>query len=405
VARLVAVTVFAVPPTEDASSIEQIGRALAEGRGYTQPDGSPDTVLPPGVPALFSAAYAIFGSSSVAATSLQALIDLAGCLLLWAWIRRRMSSRAAMLTLALAVTSLTAIGAARIARGECVGTALLILAIAAFDTGRDRRSLPWLAASGVACGVLTLFRWNFSLLPLALAALLAFRRVPVRFRAIAVATLLGAYATILSPWLLRNYQLLGEPVLSTQSGITLYSSHFRTAGQPYGNNTRDETTMRAAQMPPLEGSHYLVAETVARLRAAPQKPFLAYPVKLFWLLQPFDWETLSWPVLGTRRFNLTYFGIVLLGLVGIRAAFQHHRELLVLLLLPLLYVAVLSFPFYGSPRFRGPAEPFLMPIAALGVETLIAAVRARRGALTPVIYASQSPEEPRENEASPAASR
>jgi hypothetical protein len=130
-------------------------------------------------------------------------------------------------------------------------------------------------------------------------------------------------------------------------------------------------------MPPLAGSQYLVAETVRRLKDEPLRLFTQYPVKIFWLLQPFDWETLSWPVLGTRSFNVTYFVISMLALFGVREALRRDRTLTLLLLLPLGYLALLSFPFYGSPRFRVPAEPFLTPLAALGAITVIKGLRRR----------------------------
>ena len=394
VLRLLAVTLFAVEPTQDAASIEQLGRALAEGRGYALADGIPDTVLPPGAPALIGALYGIFGPSRLAVTVSQGLFDLGACMILWFWIRQRLSPRMALFTLAFAVTSLSAIGSARIPRGECLGTALLVVALVSFDLSRTRTPLRWLAGAGIACGFLTLFRWNFSLLPLVLAPFLAFRQIPPRIRILSVAVFLTANAAIVAPWMLRNYLILGEPVLSTQTGITLYSSHFRAPGQPYGNNTHDAITERAALMPPLEGSHYLVKSTLRGLQDDPKRLVTQYPMKLFWLVQPFDWEILSWPVLGTRSFNATYFIVALMALLGLRDAVRQDRALTILLLLPIAYLAALSLPFYGSPRFRSPAEPFLMPLAAFGLAALIRKWRGTRAAsLSPSgSVDSQSPE-------------
>jgi hypothetical protein len=359
--RLAAVIAFPVAPTADAQGLESVGRHVAQGDGYIL-FGRIDTILPPGLPTLIGGVYRVFGPSPLAVAFVQAILDTGACAVLWLWMRRRLSPRLALVTLGLAAVSLSAIGATRILRGECMGAILLVLAAAAFDLGMANRRLTLLAGAGLATGLATMFRWNFSLFPIFLLPLLALRPAPWRWKGVAAALLLLGHGAILAPRLLRNQRLLGEPVLSTQSGITLYSSHIRSPGQPWGNNTDDEFTRKAKQMSPLEGSHYLSSLTVATLKRHPAMLFTQYPAKVFWLLVPFDWE-----VLRPRFFNFTYFAISVLALLGARAAWRADRDLTLLLALPLVYLILLSFPFYGSPRFRLPAEPLLTPLAAFGV--------------------------------------
>jgi 4-amino-4-deoxy-L-arabinose transferase-like glycosyltransferase len=374
--RLFAVFVFPVAPSADAAGIEEVGRSVAEGKGYLL-HGRPDTILPPGVPTLIALVYMAFGPHPTAVAVAQALLDTGACYVLWLWMRRRLSPRLALVTLGLAAVSLSAIGATRILRGECMGGVLLVVALALFDLGwSSSRRLLLMAGAGLVLGLATLFRWNFSLFPLFLLPLLAFRPGRWPAKAAAAGVMLAVFAAVLAPRLVRMQRLLGAPVLSSQSGITLYSSHVRTPGQPWGNNTDDDVVKRARTMPPLEGSNYLVAETKSVLRQDPARLFTQYPIKVFWLLVPFDWE-----VLGSRVFNVTYFAIAVLALLGARAAWRHDPHLTALLILPLAYLVVLCFPFYGSPRFRLPAEPMLTPLAAFGAVWLarLKSTSAQRG--------------------------
>jgi 4-amino-4-deoxy-L-arabinose transferase-like glycosyltransferase len=288
----------------------------------------------------------------------QALVDTGFCLLLWWWTRRRLGDKAALAALALSLVSLSAIGSVRLLRTEILAAWLLISAGMVLDLSRDaRRPLRWALAGGVLLGLLTLSRWQFSLFPgLVAIALFADKR-----RA-AAAVVLAAYVAVLAPWMLRNQRAVGAPVLSTQTGLTLYMSHFRNPGQSWGINTVDETTKTAANMDRLAANQFLIHETLTRLSAQPSIVIKKYPEKLFYLLVPFDWEVLR----TQRTFNATYFLVICLSLLGAGTLWRRDRRYFVALVLPLAYLIVMTLPFYGSPRFRLPVEPLFMPMAALG---------------------------------------
>jgi hypothetical protein len=369
-ARITAVFCFSVPPINDALAYHTLAAAMADGRGFVNATG-PETQFPPGLPFVISLGYRVLGPSVAAAGVIQSLFDIATCTLLWWWTRRRLGAEAALWALALAITSLSALASVRVLRADCLASLLIVASLASVDHALTVRRGAWFGAAGVLFGLLTLVRWQFSLLPLFALPLLGRR---AGRRALLWAPLVvGAYAVTLAPWLARNQRVLGAPVLSSQTGITLYSSHFRAPGQPYGNNTQDETTRRAFAMPPLAGSNFLVAETLHRLRARPSWLLRQYPIKLLYLFVPIDWE-----VIGNHVWNLTYLITAVLSLVGLGQAWRRYRELTLLWLLPILYLTVMALPFYGSPRFRLPAEPLLTPLAALGVLALRA--RWSRGA-------------------------
>jgi 4-amino-4-deoxy-L-arabinose transferase-like glycosyltransferase len=356
--RLTAAVAFPVTPTSDSWSYHLLGIALSTGRGLSQ-GGSPETVWAPAYPFLVSLVYGIFGARWVAVYVLQALVDVGFCLLLWWWTRRRLGAPAALIALGLALASLSAIGSVRLLRTEILAAWLLISAMMLLDLSRDRRrGLLWVGLAGLSLGLLTLSRWQFTLFP-GLVALWLFADKRRR----AAALVLGVYLAVLAPWMLRNQRLVGAPVLSTQTGLTLYMSHFRNPGQSWGINTIDDTTRKALTMDRLAGNRFLIHETLRRLAAQPWIVARKYPEKLFYLLVPFDWEVLR----ESRTFNATYFVVALLSLFGLRAAWQRDRRYLIALGLPLVYLIVMTLPFYGSPRFRLPCEPLLVPVAALGL--------------------------------------
>jgi 4-amino-4-deoxy-L-arabinose transferase-like glycosyltransferase len=357
--RLVAAAAFPVTPTSDSWSYHLLGMALAHGDGLAI-GGVPETVWAPGYPFLVSLVYRVAGAHWVAVYVVQAFADTGFCLLLWWWTRRRFGGPAALAALALSAVSLSAIGSVRLERTEILAAWLLLSAMMLLDLSRERPRL--LVAAGVVLGVLTLSRWQFSLFP----AFVALWLVADKRRA-AAGVVFAVYLLTLAPWMLRNQRVLGAPVLSTQTGLTLYMSHFRNPGQAWGVNTIDDTTRAAAAMDRLAGNNYLVHETLARLAAHPSIVIRKYPEKLFYLLVPFDWEVLR----TSRTFNATYFLVALLALFGLREAWQRDRRHLVALVLPLAYLVVMTLPFYGSPRFRLPVEPLLLPVAALGAFRLL----------------------------------
>ncbi len=363
--RLVAGVGYPVTPTSDSHAYHQLAASLAEGHGFTL-TGQPETVWAPAYPALVAAIYTVAGQSFVAVYVVQAFVDIGACLLLWWWTRRRAGARAALVTLALSAISISAIASVRLERTESLAAWLIVAAMALIDLARgSRREALLYASAGAVLGVLTLSRWQFSLFPLFVGGALVLDK---KWRAAAL--VVGVYLLALSPWLWRNYQALGAPVLSTQTGTTFYMSHFRNPGQPWGVKTYDDTTIAATKLGPLASNKVLVTETLRRLEAHPSIVVRAYPEKLFYLMVPFDWEVLR----DRRTFNPTYFLILLLALAGARAVWTDDRRWLVALTLPLAYLIVMTLPFYGSPRFRLPVEPLLAPIAAVG---LLRLARAR----------------------------
>ena len=357
--RLAAAVWFPLEPTADAAHYEALGRGLSQGQGFN------GAFRPPLYPAFIATVYWLAGSRLETVRIAQVIVDLGTCALLFWWAKRRLGSEPALLTLLVAGISLSAIGSVRVLMSECLASFFLAFVVIGFDLSlpdRDRIKISWLACVGLSAGLLTLTRGIMILFPFILLLCLLFEGISWRKKLGGGAVLLLCYVVVLAPWCVRNWTRLGSPVLTTQVGIAFYSSHVLNPGQPYGVLTTDSVTEQAAKLSPVAGSRFLTYETLRRLRENPWIAVKAYPWKLLSFWVPLDWE-----IIGGRTWNLPYIFILVFGIVGAKQLWKSKPRFVIHALLPLAYLCFMAFLFYGSPRFRLPAEPLLVPLTAAGI--------------------------------------
>ncbi len=179
-------------------------------------------------------------------------------------------------------------------------------------------------------------------------------RHPLRWRA--AGAFVAAAALTLSPWILRNALVLGAPVLTTQGGITLYSSYRPPDGKILGVLVQDDEVRSAQARGEVEADRQLTA-TAFRLavsRPAETLRLALLKVAFFWV--PIDWEVRQPP----GRLDPVFLFALPFAVWG---AVRERR-----LLLPcciLAGVTVFSAAVYGSPRLRLPYEPLVALLAAV----------------------------------------
>ena len=221
----------------EAMELAQVGRALAQGKGFTTqclrpvdiavlPAGTPPAHWPdlrhgPVYPLLLAIGFALV-HRSFAATSfayapeqsvilpLGILLTMAAGLLLYRLGLRLFTPRTAVVaTVAYFFSDVVladSLSGTPLPLLTSLTAAAFLAASHAADRRRDgqpmRRWLVPLVAAGVACGLAVLTRYAMVVLPVAVAAFIAVRLD--RGRGAALAVLIGVAGLVVAPWLVRN---------------------------------------------------------------------------------------------------------------------------------------------------------------------------------------------------------
>lgn len=335
------------PPAEaDAADYLRLARDLRSGQGYVDPAGRPSAFRPP----LYPLFLALTGPEPRLAAAIQSALGASNCLLTVALASRFVPGPASwMAGLLLALDPVSA-AASSVLLSEVPYQTLFLLMLLALDAGRTPRRA---ALSGLLGGLGLLVRTAALPVVAALAAVWI-RRDPPRVRA-CLSFLAGA-ALAVSPWLLRNAVVMGAPVLSTQGGITLYSSYRPPEGRIFGVLVRDDEVTSAEAEGEVAADRRLTLSAVRLAAAHPLRSLRLAVLKVAFLWVPIDWEIRRPP----GSLSPVYLFALPLAAWGLAARPRRFPPIPLLLLVLTLFSAVV----YGSPRLRLPYDPLVYVLAA-----------------------------------------
>ncbi len=366
-------------PIGDAADYHQIATSLADGRGYVNAAGEPTAWRPPGYPAFLSLIYRIIGPSVAAATVVQSFVGALTVLMLIMFGSTILNHIESFIAGVLAAVYPGLVWLPRLLLSENLSLLLTLTMLWAVAMYLKSRRVAWLVLFGAAGGLNTLVRGGNLALTIMLAAgllIAAFRRKSGDWKHLSVAMLLAAVAfvVVLTPWIARNYRVFHQFVpVATQEGLTLYGSYWppvKNGRFIWGTlpGTEDPTISAANSLhDEVAASKYLQHTTVARLRKQPTFFFRVIPSKMLSLLVPFDWEILPHPIGIGRKTNWGYILIALPTLFGFILLWRNPRKNQWLLWVIPILVLVQTVFFYGSPRFRLPAEPIAILLASASI--------------------------------------
>lgn len=198
------------PPVEDGHYYDVLARRVASGAGYTWlwPDGAVTYAAhyPVGYPALLAAAYALFGPSTVAAMTLNAVIGAAAAYGAYVLIDEPDVVRWRPLGGALAVAAHPALVPYTAAvMTEGVTASLLVVAAALATKARTAaRPAEILAAAGLAAALATLLRPQSLVLAPVFGFFAGAPTAAMRQRLARAGALTGIVLACVSPWTVRN---------------------------------------------------------------------------------------------------------------------------------------------------------------------------------------------------------
>ncbi len=310
-------------------------------------------------------------------------------------------------------------------------TANLAVALLCYRVLDDRR-WGWVVALGAAAGAAALVRAEMVLLGplLILPMLLRTRALSLRQQAGRIAVAAVAMLVVLAPWLYRNLTIYDHPVtMSTGTGITLANTNcddtyyggglgfwsFACVPQlpwtypPDQLRATDPATLRqwvdqsGIDAPPDATPEQLVELLVQHGATADQSDDEVYlravgmdyatshlrrlPVvaaarfgrmwNLYRPVQQLRIEDGEGRPEDAARFGLVLFYPVMALAAGGTVVLARRRQPLLPLLVPVGIVTLAAVTAFGQSRYRAPAEPLLMVLAAVGGVALVRWARRR----------------------------
>lgn len=377
IVRLLFVNYSAGIPTSDATSYDRLGLSVSEGKGYVESDGSPYSFRPPLYPLFLGIIYKFFGHSYFAVRMIQSVIGAFTCVFIFIIGKKICNYKVGILSAFLSVIYPPFIKSAELLLTELVFTFLLTILIFYLLKIQKDMKIKHCIIFGLALGVAALTRSAILLFPFFIVPIFVYsRKYTFLNKLVRYIIILLFFLLALLPWSIRNFNVYHRIIpIATQGGITFYSSYCPPDGIFGKLATMQDPIIREASkiISPVVRSEFLVKKTLDFILNNPKEVVILEFKKVLYLWAPFDWE-----IIGNRWFNFVYVIILPFFAFGLFLSFRKFKQFYPVLL-PIVYIQIMSLFFYGSPRFRLPVEPFIFILSAIGILSLAEHFLKKRG--------------------------
>ena len=365
IVRLLVVLQYSDIPEGDAYVYDNLAVSLSQGKGYVNSDGTAHSWYPPFYPFFLSIIYRFFGHSYIAVKIIQSIIGALSCVFIFLIARRIHSAVLGILSSSISIFYLPFIKSAERLLSEPVFTFLLLLIVFYLLKMQEDKRIRNCIIVGLLSGIALLTRnmailFPFFMLPVFIYSERGcFRNILKKY-----VVILLFFGLSISPWIIRNYKVHHRFIPSSaEGGIAFYVSYFPPGGV-YGFSGASDPAVGEVyskiQSPALR-NEFLFKKTLDFIVNNPKKVIVLEFKKILYLWAPFDWE-----IVEGRWFNFPYVIMLpffALGLFFVLKEFMKFYPVL----LPIIYVQIMTLIFYGSPRFRLPIDPYIFIIAMLGI--------------------------------------
>lgn len=407
-------------PTDDAFEYDYYARSIAQGEGFTRSgylkQGGPTAIRGPAYPYLLGLAYAVSGESTTAGRLLNALLGALTVALVFALGRRIWGFPVGIVAAFFAAVFPPLVLLSRDLVSESLFIPLELLAVLCMlNFRRAGGSLAWAAATGVALGAAILTRNT----GLALVIPVAIGLAPAglgpwtkRLRGPAIG--LACALLAMTPWLIRDAIEFDRFVPVTTSGGISISGTYNEASYDQG------FTHGAWRDPQAIPEFRHLFEEPGRDEADVDAILRRDAISFAWDHPAYVASTSAWNVLRlfeieggsvvdsqgrqldrrgigsetpvAERIGLGIAVVLALGGIAVLVAARRRSRRTglppdppsgpaFLWLVPVVMLAI-SIPVAGVPRYRLPADPFILLLAAIAVVAAVDAVRRRRDPAT-----------------------
>ena len=419
-------------PEQDAFDYDRHARSIASGDGYPQSgyvvDGGPTALRPPGYPYFLGAVYAVSGDSVDAGRFANVALGGVAVILLFLIARRIWGRRVGLIAAAMAAVFPPLVLLSRDLLSESLFIALELAAVlCVLNFRRAGDALRWAVAAGILTGLGALTRnpGIVLVIPIVVGAWMLRPAFSARAMTAPAIVVLCTALTIL-PWTVRNQIEFGRFVPLTSS------LGFALAGT-YNQESLDDDAHPGSWRTPVVTSEYgALFHTAGIDEGTLDATLRSHALRFAWdhpsyvaevtgdnLLRLF--EVTGGSVVGAHnvggqlvadprvvavgrgigsatpaaeRIGLALAGVLaLLGVAAIvrsrprpvtigRVRRRVPRGPWFLWLVPIVMIAAAA-PVNGLPRYRTPADPFLLILAAIGLLWILDRTSASRRRRTP----------------------
>lgn len=379
------------PLESDALAYYTMAEGLAE-RGVLADHYGQHAFYSAGYPLLLTPFFMILGSSVGTAIAVNLLLCIASiCLIYRLGLALSAHRDAGLLAAAAYALWLPGLWNATMLAKENLTTPLLLgIALSAIAIARDQRPIAAATVAGLLWGAALVTGGSALLLCLGVAAaLLILWRARGSFRPAFAAGLcfIAGAAVLLAPWLYATNQMVGRTVLTTNAAFNLYLGNnpaatgkfVSIADTPLG---QDWNTMRV-ELGEVGNADRLQAAAIDWITANPGQAAKLAALKLgyFWAPNFPDADDMvaSKAVAAIRLVEVVQYGLILLLALlafGARRAARDGKWIFAAMIAGfwLVYAAA-----YIIVRYRDPAIPLLIVLAAVPVAAWIERLAARKG--------------------------
>jgi len=231
---------------------------------------------------------------------------------------------------------------------------------------------------GVSLGFLALTGNSGLVLIFVVALAVFFSRVEFGKKLSLVSLIMVSMLAIASPWVIRNWSVLGSPVLNTNTGFNLYLGNNPSATGKFvsiSDTPQGEVWDELISHSEIVASEALRNEALAWIKENPDK-FLDLALRkasYFWMPPVHQGESEQSNVEALAR---TIWAIQFFLLIGAAAGTVFCSKLRQNNAVRMMWLAVVGYTtvhmlFYVTVRYREPIMPFLCIMAALAIESVL----------------------------------
>jgi 4-amino-4-deoxy-L-arabinose transferase-like glycosyltransferase len=396
-------------PVGDAADYQRHAASIAAGLGYPPSaiasPGTPSALRPPGYPYLLGAGYATFGIHVVIGRLLNAALGVLAVVLL-ALLGRALWDQ----VVGLVAAGLAAVYPPLIAlSGSLLSEPLFLVlelgvGLALVSVARDPRRVRMALVAGGLCALAALTRTLGILLLLPCAAVLARSALSWRRRLVSILAMAAAAFVVVVPWTVRNATAFHAFVpISTQDGFTLAGQYNADAGRADDFQGVWRVPLQVAslrtQLAPLyrrpgglneaQLDDRLRSDGFAYISRHPSELLIASALDALRMLglglnHAFTTTTAYVEIgLPRRLWTLTTVSAQLIAAIALLGIITRVTGLIRFRLgpwwlwaIPVLQIAA-TVPTDGTPRYRAPADPFLILFAAVTIVAILRWGRSR----------------------------